>query len=72
MELQTEQIRSATVIELDAYRPKVIEQMICMFCGTGHLLRHTVSSHLRYHGPCPGCDEVASVPLSQVRMYAGI
>ncbi len=72
MDIPAEQCRSAIVIDLDSHRPKVFEQMVCVFCGTEHLLRHTVASHLKYHGPCPGCDETASVPLSQMRVYAGL
>jgi hypothetical protein len=58
----------AVIIDLDSRRPNVIEEMVCMFCGTEHLLRHTVNNRVKYHGPCPGCDEAASVPLWQLEM----
>jgi transcription elongation factor Elf1 len=61
------QATSSNVINLDDRRPKVHEHMECLFCGTRHVMVHAVSHHLRYF-PCPGCDEVASVPEWRVNL----
>lgn len=49
------------IVQLDDYRPRVTEQMRCLFCGQQHRLRHVVDKSRRYF-ECPGCDETASVP----------
>lgn len=54
------------VIDLESRRPKVYEQVYCLFCGTQHVLVHPVGNPLAYYGPCPGCDETASVPMWRV------
>jgi len=55
------------VIQLDSRRRKVFELMQCMFCCTVHALVHPESTpRNKYCGPCPGCDEEASLPLAQV------
>ncbi|MET0292148.1 MAG: hypothetical protein ABW136_07245 [Steroidobacteraceae bacterium] len=51
----------AKIFVLDDFRPKVTEQMRCLFCGVTHVLRHLVNRHPSYF-ECPGCDEKASVP----------
>lgn len=55
------------VLVLDEFRPKVTETMRCLFCGEEHILRHVTGTRTRYF-PCPGCDEIASVPEWSVRM----
>lgn len=58
---------TAEVIDLNARRPKVYEAVFCLFCGTEHALVHIDTSDPNaYFGPCPGCDEEASVPLWRV------
>lgn len=49
------------VVMLDEFRPRITEQMQCLFCGLTHVLRHLVVPRQRYF-ECPGCDEIASVP----------
>jgi hypothetical protein len=51
----------AKLLYLDDFRPCITESMRCLFCGLVHVLRHVTGSRARYH-PCPGCDEIASVP----------
>lgn len=61
-------MHAAEVIRLDSRRRKVFELMQCMFCCTVHALVHSVSTpRNKYFGPCPGCDEEASLPLRQVQ-----
>jgi len=54
------------VLVLDDFRPRVTEQMQCLFCGLAHVSRHPASRRARYF-ECPGCDEVASVPEWSLR-----
>lgn len=49
------------LINLDDHRPKVYETMRCLFCNLVHTALHPQSGPRTYF-PCPGCDEVASVP----------
>jgi hypothetical protein len=49
------------VLNLDDFRPTTTDTMYCLFCGTVHVLKHVVGTGTRYF-PCPGCDEVTSVP----------
>jgi len=57
---------TAKIVKLDDYRPRVTEQMRCLFCGLTHVLRHDVKTGQRYF-ECPGCDETASVPEWSLR-----
>ena len=49
------------IVTLDDFRPRITEQMLCLFCGLTHVLRHLVHRRQPYF-ECPGCDETASVP----------
>jgi hypothetical protein len=51
----------AQVLHLDDFRPTVTDTMHCLFCGTIHQLKHVAGTKTRYY-PCPGCDEITSVP----------
>ena len=55
------------VVFLDDFRPRVTEQMRCLFCGLTHVLRHLVNRRQSYF-ECPGCDETASVPVWSLQM----
>ena len=54
------------ILVLDDYRPRVTEQMHCLFCGLTHVSQHLANRGPRYF-ECPGCDEVASVPEWSLR-----
>jgi len=56
----------SNVISLDSRRKKVYEMMKCEWCHTEHPLVHTnIGLRTGWHGPCPGCDEDASIPLNK-------
>lgn len=52
---------TAQLINLDDHRPRITEDMLCLFCRTEHTLRHIVDDRVNYW-PCPNCDERASLP----------
>jgi hypothetical protein len=58
---------NAKILNLDDFRPRVTEQMRCLFCGLTHVLRHLVNRRPGYF-ECPGCDETASVPEWSLRL----
>jgi hypothetical protein len=57
---------TARLINLDDRRPKIREPVKCLHCCTSF-----DSTHKRDRGPneyipgCPGCDEVAAIPVWQ-------
>lgn len=55
------------ILNLDDFRPRVTEQMRCLFCGLTHMLRHLTDRRQHYF-ECPGCDETASVPEWSLRI----
>jgi hypothetical protein len=60
-------MNEAKVLHLDDFRPRITEQMRCLFCGVTHVLRHLAQRRTPYF-ECPGCDETASVPEWSLRI----
>lgn len=56
------------ILYLDDFRPRISEQMRCLFCGLTHVLKHLVDRK-RHYFECPGCDETASVPEWSLRQH---
>jgi hypothetical protein len=55
----------ADVIDIDSVRPKVWEELKCLFCGTLQRPRKVPKDRKYYD--CLSCDETASIPAWQWR-----
>jgi hypothetical protein len=56
-----------TVVFLDDYRPRTLELLRCLFCWRQHTARIRCDQMMSYH-PCPGCDEIVSVPQWRLQL----